>query len=78
MGNHKKLANIIYGATMVFALGVLAKVYFDRASLPSGVCPADHNAQWLYLAIGLLVVGTVISSLLERRHKKTEQHKELK
>lgn len=77
MRNNKKLANIIYGATMVFALGVLAKVYLDRASLPSGVCPADHNAQWLYLAIGLLIVGTVISSLLERQHKKAKQHKEL-
>lgn len=70
MKKHLTLSNGIYAASIIFALGVLLKVFIDRARLPEGVCPTAYNNELIYFSIGLLVVGTVVTSILDRRTKK--------
>ncbi len=70
MKKYLTLSNGIYVATILFALGVLLKVYFDQARLPEGVCPTAFNSDLIYFSIGLLVIGTIVTSILDRRTKK--------
>ena len=78
MKKHLTLSNGIYAATILFALGVLLKIFIDQARLPEGVCPTAYNNDLIYFSIGLLVVGTVVTSILDRRTKKklAEGHEE--
>jgi len=73
MKKYWTLSNAIYGFTILFALGVLLKVYIDKARLPEGVCPTAYNNQWIYLSIGLLVLGTIVTSILDRQKKKKDE-----
>lgn len=70
MKKYLTLSNGVYAVTILFALGVLLKVYIDKARLPEGVCPTAYNNELIYFSIGLLVVGTIITSLLDRKAKK--------
>lgn len=69
MKKHFTLSNMIYGISMLFALSVLIKTYIDRSRLPEGVCPAATNSEWMYAAIGFLVVATVVTSFLDHKKK---------
>lgn len=69
---HLTLSNGIYAFSILFALGVLLKVYLDRYRLPEGVCPTAYNNQWIYLSIGLLILATIVTSIMDRRNKKLE------
>ncbi len=72
MKKYYTLSNIIYGVSILFALGVLAKVYLDRRGLPEGVCPVTNSAGLIYFSIGLLIVATVVTSILDRKKKEKE------
>lgn len=78
MKKYFTLSNIIYSLSVLFALGVLAKVFLDRYRLPAGTCPTAYNNHWIYLSIGLLLVATLITTVLDRRAKGEEAvpHKE--
>lgn len=69
MRKYLTLSNGIYGASILFTLGVLLKIYIDRATLPAGVCPTSNNSELIYFSIGLLVVATIVSSVLDKRSK---------
>lgn len=70
MKKHMSVSNVIYAISIIFALGVLLKVYLDRSSLPEGVCPTDYNSELIYLSIGILIASTIVTSVLDRRSKK--------
>lgn len=69
MKKYMTLSNAIYAFSIVFALGVLLKVYIDRFRLPEGVCPTAYNNGWIYLSIGILIVSTVITTVMDRKKK---------
>lgn len=62
-------SNVIFSGSVLFALVVMGKVYYDRSRLPADVCPIDHNATILYIGIGVLVIGIIITSILDYRNK---------
>lgn len=69
------ISNLLYIGTMVFALGVIIKILFDRYQLPAGACPVDNSRTLLYIAIVLLIgvnLGTSIYSYW--KNKQTEKH----
>ncbi len=70
MRKYLNVSNILFFGSVLFSIGVLLKIYIDRSSLPEGVCPADYNNGWVYLAIGLLVASTIYSSVIDYRKKK--------
>lgn len=70
MKKYLTLSNGIYGVTILFALGVLLKITIDKARLPAGVCPTAYNNDLIVFSISLLVVGTIVTSLLDRKAKK--------
>lgn len=76
MKKYLTVSNIIYGVSMLFAISVMAKVYYDRSQLPAGVCPITNNNIWVYSAIGVLLVSIVVTSILDRRSKKAKQQEE--
>lgn len=67
------VSNIIYAISMVYALGVVAKIYYDRQNLPAGVCPVTNNNIWVYSAIAVLVIGIVVTTILDRKKKKRKE-----
>lgn len=69
------ISNLLYIGTMIFALGVILKVIFDRYQLPPEVCPVDNSRTLLYIAIALLIVVNLGTSLYSYwKNKKTENH----
>ena len=66
----KKLSDYLFVASILFSLGVLLKSWFDRKGLPEGVCPIDNNSQWITMAITLLVISFVATSLIDFYTKK--------
>jgi len=70
MKKYLTLSNSIYTFSILFALGVMLKVYLDRYRLPEGVCPTAYNNQWIYLSIGLLITTTIVTSVVDYRKKK--------
>jgi hypothetical protein len=64
------ISNAIYAFSILFALGVLAKVYYDRSTLPEGICPTDYNDRFIYASIIILIAGIVITSILDYNKKK--------
>ncbi|MDA3846172.1 MAG: hypothetical protein PF505_06465 [Vallitaleaceae bacterium] len=71
----KLINNIVFYSATIFAMGVLIKTYIDRSRLPEGICPADTNALWIYISIGLLLCSfgvNVFLGLKERKNKKSE------
>lgn len=68
------ISNLLYVGTVLFALGVILKIVFDRYHLPAGVCPIDNSRTLLYIAIILLIgvnLGTSIYSYW--KNKQTEK-----
>lgn len=74
----KMLSNILFYSSVVFAVGILVITYVDREKLPAGVCPIQDNQNWLIMAIGLLVLTTIVSSIVELKLKKQEIREEVK
>jgi len=69
----KLINNIIFYSATIFAVGVLIKTYIDRARLPEGVCPANTNAVWIYISIGLLVCSFVVNILLSLKERQLKK-----
>lgn len=65
------LSNIIYAITLLYGGAVLAKIYYDRAQLPPGVCPIDNNNELIYSAIAVLLIGVIITWVIDRKQKKS-------
>jgi hypothetical protein len=69
---HWKISTLLEIGSMIFALGVLAKVMLERLQLPAGACPVDNNRPLLYVAIILLIVVNLGTYLYGRWKKKRE------
>lgn len=61
------VSNILYFASVSFALFVMIKTYLDRRNLPEGVCPFDNNRQLMFIAIGFLVFVMILTTIVDRR-----------
>lgn len=71
----KLINNVLFYGSVIFAIGVLGKSYWDRSRLPEGVCPINNNSHLIYASIGLLIVSfafSIILSQLEKRNKTEE------
>lgn len=66
----KRINNILFYSSVIFALGVLGKNYWDRSRLPEGVCPIDNNSYLIYISISLLIVSFIFSIVLSHLEKK--------
>ena len=73
MKKYMTFSNVLYASSVLFSVGVILKVYIDRASLPPGVCPVTNNNHWMYLAIGFLIISTLVSTLADRRKKSADK-----
>lgn len=71
------LSNILYTASILFALFVMVKTYFDRRNLPEGVCPFDNNRQLMFVAIGFLITVMIITTMMDRRKRLGEGKKHM-
>lgn len=73
--NRFRFSTLLYIASVVFSVSVLIKVFIDRYRLPEGVCPTAANNQWMYAAIVLLIVSTVVSTVADRNNKNQKMKK---
>lgn len=64
------LSNLLYTASILFALGILLKTYLDRSNLPAGVCPYDNNRGLMIVAIVLLLLVSVVTSIMDHKKKR--------
>lgn len=64
------VSNVLYYATMLFAIGVLIKTLYERFDLPAGVCPVDNNRLLIYTAIILLIGVNLATSAYSYWKKK--------
>lgn len=69
-------SNLIFLASILYAGGVMAKVYLDRSSLPPDVCPITSNNGWIYSAIILLALSIVATTILDRKKGKDDDGSE--
>lgn len=70
--SYKKISNILYGISMLYAVLVLGKVLIDNSRLPEGVCPTSFNSPYIYSAIVLLLTTLVITTILDRKAKRKD------
>ena len=66
----KKISNIFFGITIVFAIYTLSKIYILKSQLPEGVCPAKAYNNLIYLSIGMLVISFIVLIIIEKKEKK--------
>jgi len=71
-------SNIIFLLSMLFALIVTGKIYYDRQQLPAGACPITQNSGLLYTAIAVLVMSIIVTSILDYSKKKQKVKEEEK
>lgn len=69
----KRVSDIIYIVTILYAIGVVAKNYYDQSVLPEGVCPVNNNYEYIVVAIGLLVTTFVVTSIIDYKFKKQSE-----
>lgn len=69
--------NVLYIVSVVYAIGIFVKIYYDRSKLPAGVCPIDNNNLLIYSSIVLLVVTSIITGVVDYRNKKAEKLKKI-
>lgn len=67
------VSNILFGAGAVIGLYVLVKTFLLYKSLPPGVCPIDANRTWMYIAVALLVLSTLLSFFESKKEKKKKK-----
>lgn len=67
----KKVSDLIYYISIAFAIIVIGKNYYDRASLPEGVCPVSNNYSLIIFAITLLIISFIVTSVIDRLNKKS-------
>ncbi len=66
----KRISDLIYIITILYAIAVVAKNYYDQSILPEGVCPVNNNYNYIVFAIGLLVLTFVTTSIIDHKFKK--------
>ncbi|MBC7961155.1 MAG: hypothetical protein H7X94_14945 [Vallitaleaceae bacterium] len=66
------LSNLLFTGSVLFAIAVLLKTYLDNAKVPEGVCPVDNNRGLLIVAITILLLVTVITSIMDYKKKKVQ------
>ncbi len=64
------VSNLLYAVSMLFAVGVLLKNYYDQSQLPPGVCPIDNNRGLMTVSILLLIGVTIGTSIYDYKKKK--------
>jgi len=71
----KRISDIIYIITILYAVGIVGKNYYDQSILPEGVCSLNNNYEYIVVAIGLLVVTFIITSIIDYKLKKQAEKK---
>lgn len=66
----KRISDVIYVVTILYAVAIVAKNYYDQQMLPEGVCPIDNNYEYIVLAIALLVITFIVTSIIDYKFKK--------
>lgn len=66
----KQVSDVIYILTIIYALAVVIKNYYDQSILPEGVCPVDNNYEYIILAIVLLVGTFITTSIIDHKFRK--------
>lgn len=66
----KRISDVIYIITILYAVAIVAKNYYDQSVLPEGVCPINNNYEYIVLAIALLVITFVVTSIIDYKFKK--------
>jgi heme/copper-type cytochrome/quinol oxidase subunit 2 len=69
----KKISDILFVFSIIFAAGVMFKNWYDQRGLPEGVCPIENNSTWMMLAITLLVISFIVTSIIDYRIKKQDR-----
>lgn len=67
---HLTCSNVLFTASFLFAAGVLLKNYLDGLNVPPGVCPVQNNRGLMTIAIIILIVVTIVTSILDYKKKK--------
>ncbi len=65
----KRISDLMYYATIIFAIIVIGKNYYDRWKLPEGVCPVNNNYGMIIFSIVLLIVSFVTTTFIDRKNK---------
>lgn len=66
--------NLLYIGSILFALGVLFKTFYERLRLPEGVCPIESNRPLLYAAL-IILIGVNLGIYLYGSWKKKRKFK---
>lgn len=66
----KKVIDIIYYVAIAFSVIVISKNFYDRWSLPEGVCPVNNNYNLIVSAIVVLVIAFIASTFIDQKVKK--------
>ncbi len=72
----KRISDVIYVITIVYAVVIVGKNYYDRSILPEGVCPVNNNYIYIISAIGLLVITFITTSIIDHKYKKDKENKQ--
>lgn len=75
MSKHKlkMISNLIFWLSTGFALvtlGLVAKDYF--VMMKYGICPFSQNRALIFTALGILLVSSLLTTILDARVKKME------
>lgn len=67
-----KINNLIFYIGLIVAVYGLYRSYINTKGLPPGVCPIENSRPILFIAIGLLILSTVLSYIQDIQNKKIE------
>lgn len=71
--NLGKISNYIFYLGLLVAAYGLYKSYISTRGLPPGACPIENNRPVLYIAIGLLVISTILSYIQDLQKKNKDK-----
>jgi len=71
----KRITDILYILSIIFAVAIVLKNYFDKSKLPEGFCPVRNNMQYMIGAIVLLVIAFMASTIIDYMRKKQNTNK---
>ena len=66
----KGISDAMYILIIIYAIAVVAKNYYDKSKLPEGVCPITNNYTYMVVAIGLLLLTFVVTTIVDYKFKK--------
>jgi len=66
----KHISDTLFGLIIIYALGIMAKTYFDQSKLPEGVCPISNNSTYMVIAIVLLIGAFIMTTFIDFKYKK--------